>query len=94
MSGLCVLDMMRAHPLTQRLPVVVLSLEPNARKHRRHDAFDADAYVSRPRDFRRYCAVLRGCVRHWLPSSHRRSERHNGMETPPIQLATASFSCG
>jgi two-component system, response regulator len=66
-SGLCVLDFMRGHPSTQTIPVVLLSLESDVRKHRRHDRFDADAYVVQPCDFQRYCAVLQGCIRHWLP---------------------------
>lgn len=35
-SGLCVLDVMRAHPLTREIPVVVMSLEVNPRVYRRH----------------------------------------------------------
>ena len=66
-SGLCVLDLMRAHPLTCDIPVVLLSLEGNPRKYRRHDGFDADAYLVEPCDFRRYCAVIEGCVGRWLP---------------------------
>lgn len=68
-GGLCVLDLMRAHPLTRDIPVVLLGLEADIRKHRRHDGFDADAYLTQPCDFRRYCMVLRGCVRHWLPQA-------------------------
>ncbi|MBM0105592.1 hypothetical protein JM946_12570 [Steroidobacter sp. S1-65] len=66
-SGLCVLDLMRAHPSTCRIPVVLFGLEADIRKYRRHDRFDADAYLTEPCDFQRYCAVLRGCVGHWLP---------------------------
>jgi CheY-like chemotaxis protein len=66
-SGLCVLDLMRGHPSTQMIPVVLLSIENDVRKYRRHDRFDADAYVVEPCDFQRYCAVMRGCVGHWLP---------------------------
>lgn len=66
-SGLCILDLMRAHPLTCKVPVVLLGLEGDIRKYRRHDAYDADAYVLQPCDFQRYCSLLRGCVGHWLP---------------------------
>jgi CheY-like chemotaxis protein len=66
-GGLCVLDVMRGHPSTATIPVVLLSLESDVRKYRRHDRFDADAYVLQPCDFQRYCAVIRGCIRHWLP---------------------------
>jgi len=67
-SGLCVLELIRAHPLTRQIPVVIVSLEHQVRKLRRHDHFDANAYVRKPLDFPRYCSVIHGCVRHWLPS--------------------------
>lgn len=73
-SGLCLLDLMRAHPLTCRIPIVILSLEDHARKHRRYDKFDANAYVVKPLDFQRFCAVIEGCVKHWLPNAQRRGE--------------------
>jgi CheY-like chemotaxis protein len=66
-SGLCVLDLMRAHPLTRRIPVVLLGLEGDIRKYRRHNQYDADAYVLQPCNFERHCSLMRGCVGHWLP---------------------------
>lgn len=89
MSGPCMLDLMRAHPLTRRIPVVVLSLEPNVRKHRRHDAFDADAYITKPCNFQRYYAVIEGCVRHWVPSVHRRNGRRRVAAIPRVECAAS-----
>lgn len=66
-SGLCVLDLVRAHPLTCEVPVVLLSLEGDCRRYRRYDRFDADAYVVRPCAFERHCAVVEGCIARWLP---------------------------
>ncbi|HEY0686283.1 MAG TPA: hypothetical protein VGD45_28340 [Steroidobacter sp.] len=66
-SGLCVLDLIRAHPQTRDVPVVLVSLEGNPRAYRRHDGFDANAYLTMPCDFHRYCAVIAGCVSRWLP---------------------------
>jgi two-component system, response regulator len=66
-SGLCVLDLMRAHPLTADIPVVLTSLERNPRSYRRHNKFDANAYLTLPCDFDRYCAVIEGCTERWLP---------------------------
>lgn len=89
-SGLCVLDLMRAHPSTNHIPVVLIGLEWDIRKYRRHDRFDADAYVAQPCDFQRRCSVIRGCVGHWLPGAlrpgwhltmsgrRRNAERHSG----------------
>lgn len=67
-SGLCLLDLMRAHPLTREIPIVILSLEEDARKHRRHDEFDANAYIRKPLDFGRFCSAIQGCTKRWLPA--------------------------
>lgn len=66
-GGLCVLDLMRAHPLTCNVPVVLASIEGNPSSYRRYNKFDADAYVTLPCDFRRYCAVMEACSQRWLP---------------------------
>lgn len=91
-GGLCVLDLMRAHPLTQEVPVVLMSLEGNPRLHRRHDRFDANAYLTLPCDFQRYCGVIEGCVGRWLPwalrpasTLHRRPGlRYNPLHPPAL----------
>ena len=75
-SGLCVLDLLRGHPLTCDLPIVLVSLERNPRMYRRHTPFDADAYVPLPCDFSRYCAVVQGCVERWLPWALRPARQH------------------
>jgi two-component system, response regulator len=66
-GALCILDLMRAHPLTCNIPIVLVTLEDDLRKFRRHDSFDADAYVIKPSDFQGYCAIIRGCVECWIP---------------------------
>jgi CheY-like chemotaxis protein len=66
-SGLCVLDLMRAHPLTVNVPVVLVSLDRNPRVYRHHDQFDANAYLMMPCDFHRYCTMIEGCAARWLP---------------------------
>jgi two-component system response regulator len=66
-SGLCLLDLVRAHPLTREIPIVLVGLEVNPRIYRRHDQFDASAYLMMPWDFGRYCAVIEGCTSRWLP---------------------------
>jgi two-component system, response regulator len=91
-SGLCLLDLMRAHTLTCGMPIVLLSLESDVGKFRRHDQFDADAYVMKPWDFGRYCSLLEGCIRRWVPSALRPSD---GRYSEPRQIAhaVAGFSC-
>ena len=66
-GGLCVLDLMRGHPLTCKVPVVLASIEGNPSSYRRYNKFDANAYVTLPCDFRRYCAVMEACAQRWLP---------------------------
>lgn len=66
-SGPCVLDVIRAHPLTYDIPVVLMSSDTATRVRVRHDTFAADAYVVRPTDFERYCALIEAMLRRWLP---------------------------
>lgn len=66
-SGLCVLDLIRAHPLTYDTPVVLMSSDSGSRIRERHDTFAADAYVVKPTDFERYCALIEAMLCRWLP---------------------------
>jgi PleD family two-component response regulator len=84
-SALCLLDLMRAHTLTNAIPIILVSHDNDMRRSRRHDQFDADAYVTRPADFQRYCTLLEDCVMCWVPSTLRPSgSRYFGRETSPI----------
>ena len=84
-SGLCVLDLMRAHPLARQVPVVLVGIDANRRIDRRHDEFDASAYIVMPCNFQRYCTVIEGCVSRWLPWALRPTK--SGV-LPVIQLCT------
>jgi two-component system, response regulator len=66
-SGTCVLDLMRAHPLTARVPVVLLCVDPYSRAHLDRRRFRPDAYVVKQWDLDRYCVILEGSIRRWLP---------------------------
>ena len=100
-SGLCVLDMMRAHPLTKDVIVVLVSLEA-PRRYRRHDRFDANAYLTMPCDFPRYCAIIEGYVSRWLPAAlrpaeawhHRAEVRSDAMSRSPLIDAMTRCGCG
>lgn len=67
MSGLCVLDVVRAHPRTAGIRVVMLSTDAHAHVFRPPDTFAADAYVVKPVDLDRYCASIETILRRWLP---------------------------
>lgn len=73
LSGLCLLDLIRAHPLTSSIPVVMLRSAGRARLFRRHDRFGADAYLVKPLVLARYCALMEKVVRRWLLSTVRAS---------------------
>lgn len=89
-SGLCMLDLMRAHPLTREIPVVLVGLEQNPRIYRRNDQFDANAYLLMPWDFGRYCAVIEGCVSRWLPWALRPAGLpHGGRSRTSVMLKPA-----
>lgn len=89
-SGLCLLDLIRAHTLTHTVPIVLVSLEDDLRKLRRHDEFDADAYIMKPLDFQRYCTLLQNCIRCWMPSALRPS----GCQRPqPLTVVHADAGC-
>ena len=65
-SGLCVLDVIRAHPATSGIRVVMLSTD-----HRPHfpveNGFAPDAYLMKAQDFDHYCAAIELTLRRWLP---------------------------
>jgi two-component system response regulator len=88
-SGLCVLDLMRAHPLTCKVPVVLVSIERNPRMYRSYNKFDANAYVALPCDFQRYCALIEGCTERWLPWAL----RSHGVESARSPRASRASSC-
>lgn len=91
-SGLCLLDLIRAHPLTRTIPVILLSLESDLREVRRDDQFGADAYVMKPLDFQRYCTLLHGCVSCWIPSALRPGGGRIS-QPPPVTHALAGLTC-
>ena len=56
-SGLCVLDVMRAHPATKDIPVVMLTTDN--RPHFAEDfGFSPDGYLVKSQDFDQYCAAI------------------------------------
>lgn len=89
-SGLCLLDLLRAHTLTCSVPIILQSLENDVCKLRRYDKFDADAYVTKPCDFQRYCTLLEGCVRCWAPSALRPGGSRY-LRQPPVSHTVADL---
>lgn len=90
-SSLCLLDLLRAHPMTSTIPIVLLSLESDTCELRSHDRFAADAYVMKPCEFQRYCAVIQGCISCWIPSALRPSAAN--LRPLRVSHVVAGFSC-
>jgi two-component system, response regulator len=91
-SGLCLLDLLRAHTLSCTVPIVLQSLENDVGKFRRNDKFDADVYVTKPLDFQQYCRLLESCVRCWVPSAIRQNGSRY-LRPPSVPHAVAGLSC-
>jgi two-component system response regulator len=65
-SGLCVLDVMRAHPATSSVPVVMLTTDTRPRLVEQN-AFSANGYLMKSQDFDQYCAAIELTLKRWLP---------------------------
>jgi CheY-like chemotaxis protein len=75
LSGPFVLDVIRAHPRTSNLPVIMIGESEVSRIIARRDRFSADEYVRRSPDPDEYCAQIGQLIERWLhgPSVSRSS---------------------
>ena len=83
-SGPCVLDIMRAHPATRDIRVVMLSTDSRARCSRRL-WFSPDAHLVKSQDFDQYCAAIELTLKRWLP---RILKPHHSRAWPVLQRLT------
>lgn len=67
MSGACLLEVLRGHPATRDIPVVLVCTDGESLVVRRSDEFAADAYLQRPPDLDSYASVLARTMEHCLP---------------------------
>ena len=65
-SGFCVLDVMRAHPATADVRVVMLTTDTRP-KFGSDDGFSPDGYLMKSQDFDQYCAAIELTLKRWLP---------------------------
>jgi two-component system, response regulator len=80
-SGLCVLDVMRAHPATKEIPVVMLTADTRPRFAEEH-GFAPDGYLVKSQDFDQYCAAIELTLKRWLP---RILKEHHQRAWPALQ---------
>src|SRR4030095_511534 len=83
-SGLCVLDIIRAHPATSGMRVVMLSTDSRPR-FAEQNGFSADGYLMKSQDFDQYCAAIELTLKRWLP---RILKAHHQRAWPALQRLT------
>jgi len=83
-SGLCVLDVIRAHPTTNGIPVVMLTTDTRPR-FTEADGFSPDGYLMQSQDFDQYCAAMELTLKRWLP---RILKPHHQRSWPALQRLT------
>jgi two-component system, response regulator len=83
-SGLCVLDIIRAHPATSRMLVVMLTTDTRPRFADQNE-FSPDGWVVKTQDFDQYCAAIELTLKRWLP---RILKAHHQRAWPAVQRLT------
>ena len=83
-SGFCVLDVIRAHPATSGLRVVMLTTDTRPRFDE-PDRFSPDGYLVKSQDFDQYCAAIELALKRWLP---RILKAHHQRAWPAVQRLT------
>lgn len=84
MSGLCVLDIMRAHPATSGIPVIMLTTDTRPRFAARNE-FSPEGYLVKSQDFDQYCVACELMLKRWLP---RILKAHHQRAWPAVQRLT------
>jgi two-component system response regulator len=83
-SGLCILEVIRAHPATSGMRVIMLTTDtrPRFAEDRR---FAPDGYLVKSQDFDQYCAAIELALKRWLP---RILKAHHHRAWPAMQRLT------
>ncbi|MDO1446621.1 response regulator [Rhodocytophaga aerolata] len=64
--GLHVLEQLKRHPLTKRIPVVVLTISKDLEKMRAAYQAGANSYVIKPVSFVKFSLIIAEIVHYWL----------------------------
>jgi len=83
-SGLSVLDLIRAHPATRGICVIMLTTDTRPRVPEA-DGFSPDGYLMKSQDFDQYCAAIELALKRWLP---RILKAHHQRAWPALQRLT------
>jgi two-component system, response regulator len=83
-TGLCVLDVIRAHPATSGVRVVMLTQDARPRLEEANE-FSPDGWLVKSQDFDQYCAATELTLKRWLP---RILKAHHARTWPALQRLT------
>ena len=83
-SGLCILDIIRAHPATSGIRVIMLTTDTRPR-FAEHDGLSPDGHLVKSQDFDQYCAAMELALKRWLP---RILKAHQQRAWPGLQRLT------
>ena len=83
-SGLCVLELMRAHHATSGVRVIMLTTDSRPHWPEPH-GFSPDGYLVKSQDFDQYCAAIELTLKRWLP---RILKAHHHRAWPVMQRLT------
>lgn len=83
-NGRCVLDIIRAHPATSDIRVVMLTTDSRPRWEE-PDGFSLDGYLMKSQDFDQYCAACELMLKRWLPGI---LKEHHQRAWPALQRLT------
>jgi two-component system response regulator len=83
-SGLSILDVIRAHPATRGIRVILLTTDARPRLAEAN-GFAPDGYLLKSQDFDQYCAAIELALKRWLP---RILKAHHQRAWPALQRLT------
>jgi two-component system response regulator len=83
-SGLSILDLIRAHPATRGIRVILLTTDTRPRLAE-ENGFSPDGYLLKSQDFDQYCAAIELALKRWLP---RILKAHHQRAWPALQRLT------
>lgn len=83
-SGPCVMDVIRAHPATSGMRVIMLTVDSRPRWPE-SNGFAPDGYLVKSQDFDQYCAACELTLKRWLP---RILKEHHERAWPALQRLT------
>jgi two-component system response regulator len=83
-SGLSILDLIRAHPATRGIRVILLTTDTRPRLAE-ENGFSPDGYLLKSQDFDQYCAAIELALKRWLP---RILKAHHQRSWPALQRLT------